>query len=415
MRKGEAWLNTFSPTLTYLLRCNSDVTSLSSGTAIKSVIAYVTDYITKSPLKTHVIFDAVKTIFARNMEEPLKDDEKQKKGRSVITKIVNALTAKSEIGSPMASMYLLNHPDHYTSHVFQRFYWKPYVNEVRFVGISPVLDYVYRPRKYENICLYDWIRTFNKSKFNNIKKSNTQYAEKKEWAVEYIIQHNEQGSDSSSSLLPSSNIHQSNDNQSSKKININKIQTYEHQLTNSDYYRYDDFLPDHPQYNTHKVHIVPESKAKVPDFIGTPLPRCDRGNREEYCMTMLTFFCPWRKGRDLKSSEETWNKKFENYEFSSQHCDVMKYFNLRYECNDARDDFASQRRSQYYNENGWPTKLDTQTTEWLDKHDNSEGYTEFSNFNTENDEGGNYSISALSNLKRMIETEELIQYNGLLN
>ncbi|RPD67664.1 hypothetical protein L226DRAFT_474572, partial [Lentinus tigrinus ALCF2SS1-7] len=55
MKKGEAWLNTFTPAVSYLLRCNHDVTSLMSGTAIKSVIAYVADYITKTPLKTHVM------------------------------------------------------------------------------------------------------------------------------------------------------------------------------------------------------------------------------------------------------------------------------------------------------------------------------------------------------------------------
>ena len=59
MKKGEAWLNTFTPAVSYLLRCNHDVTSLLSGTAIKSVIAYVADYITKTPLKTHVMFQAV--------------------------------------------------------------------------------------------------------------------------------------------------------------------------------------------------------------------------------------------------------------------------------------------------------------------------------------------------------------------
>ncbi|KAI0310042.1 hypothetical protein OF83DRAFT_1166726 [Amylostereum chailletii] len=50
LKKGEKWLNTFSPVLTYVSRCNTDITSLLSGTAIKSIIAYVTDYITKTPL-----------------------------------------------------------------------------------------------------------------------------------------------------------------------------------------------------------------------------------------------------------------------------------------------------------------------------------------------------------------------------
>ena len=38
MKKTEPWINTFTHAVTYLLRCNTDVTSLASGTAIKGVI-----------------------------------------------------------------------------------------------------------------------------------------------------------------------------------------------------------------------------------------------------------------------------------------------------------------------------------------------------------------------------------------
>ncbi|KAF8590728.1 hypothetical protein K439DRAFT_1644584 [Ramaria rubella] len=68
LKKGEAWINTFTPIVTYLLRCNSDVTSLLSGTAIKAVIAYVTDYVSKSPLKTYGIFESIRDVFDRNTE-----------------------------------------------------------------------------------------------------------------------------------------------------------------------------------------------------------------------------------------------------------------------------------------------------------------------------------------------------------
>ncbi|THU81046.1 hypothetical protein K435DRAFT_694354, partial [Dendrothele bispora CBS 962.96] len=44
LKKSEPWINTYNPVMTYLLRCNSDVTSLLSGTAIKAVVAYVSDY-----------------------------------------------------------------------------------------------------------------------------------------------------------------------------------------------------------------------------------------------------------------------------------------------------------------------------------------------------------------------------------
>ena len=111
-------LNTFSSILIFLMKCNSDVTSLLSGTAIKSVIVYMTDYITKTPLKTHTMFKAVKTIFRRESELLAEDETKRVKARKVLTKVVNSLTSQSEIGGPIAYIYLLNHPDHYTSHSF---------------------------------------------------------------------------------------------------------------------------------------------------------------------------------------------------------------------------------------------------------------------------------------------------------
>src|SRR5258705_12989813 len=40
VKKGEKWLNTLTPVVTYLLRCNPDVTTLLSGTAIKASFPY---------------------------------------------------------------------------------------------------------------------------------------------------------------------------------------------------------------------------------------------------------------------------------------------------------------------------------------------------------------------------------------
>ncbi|EMD30857.1 hypothetical protein CERSUDRAFT_35342, partial [Gelatoporia subvermispora B] len=62
LRKREAWINTFSNVLSYLLRCNTDVTSLLSGSAARAVIMYISDYVTKSSLKTYSIFESVRLI-----------------------------------------------------------------------------------------------------------------------------------------------------------------------------------------------------------------------------------------------------------------------------------------------------------------------------------------------------------------
>jgi hypothetical protein len=51
IKKDEA---TLTPVITYLLRCNTGVTILMSGTAIKAIVAYISDYITKPGLRTSV-------------------------------------------------------------------------------------------------------------------------------------------------------------------------------------------------------------------------------------------------------------------------------------------------------------------------------------------------------------------------
>ena len=107
--------------------------------------------------------------------------QKQKeKARSIITKVVNALTHKMVIGSPMVSLYLLGNLDPYTNQDFVVFYWKGYVAEVlkawrhpgdtesdklivlknvdgEYIGLSTVDDYKYRPHKLHDMSLYEWI------------------------------------------------------------------------------------------------------------------------------------------------------------------------------------------------------------------------------------------------------------------
>ncbi|EIN09614.1 hypothetical protein PUNSTDRAFT_66678, partial [Punctularia strigosozonata HHB-11173 SS5] len=68
LKHKEEWLNTYNVILTYLMRCNTDVLSMQSGTQLRAIIAYVTDYITKSSLKTHALFDSIKMILEKSAE-----------------------------------------------------------------------------------------------------------------------------------------------------------------------------------------------------------------------------------------------------------------------------------------------------------------------------------------------------------
>jgi hypothetical protein len=346
VKKGEAWMNTFTPLLTYLLRSNSDVTSLLSGTAIKAVVAYVSDYITKQSLKTYTIFDTIRDVFEKNSEMIGGDVKRNETARKLFTKVVNSLTAKMEIGAPMASLFLLGNPDHYTDHKFKTFYWKSYVRQVmkyfphetesdgnttstlsetsiaekvvvnkvngEYVGLSSVLDYMYRPVIYGRVNLYDWIRLSEKSTIASHK--NKKKPKKEADAIQDQSENEEYPNKECSEDDMEQNVHL--------------------------------FLPDHPQAETHQVRMKPDDLYIVPDFVGGALPRSDHDDREYYCATMLTFFQPWRDGKDLKSGPVSWDKTFVNHKFTPRQIQIMNYFNVRYECLDARDDYSTQRQKE---------------------------------------------------------------------
>jgi len=407
MKHKEPQLNTFTYLLTYLLRCNSDVTSLLSGTAIKAVISYVTDYITKSPLKTHAIFDTVRSVFDKKSELLNGSSSQKEKARKILTHTVNALTAKMELGGPMCCAYLLGNGDHYTSHKFKTFFWRPFVTEAmkpwkveestnsmstsdcdeklilaksrgQFIGLSIVSDYIYRPKIFENVSLYDWVRLSRKkrisaSKTKNLKAELSTVTDNipeidNESLSDFIIEdsedelnllNNNEGDEANDFHFQDSEeaifANESNTDSESDEMDIiaDVMDTYAN-VQNGKRKRetgLDDtdiidklFLIDHPQWETHEVTMAKEQYALVPNFVGGNLPRKDQGNREFYCATMLSLFKPWRSGYDLRSDDISWDEAFLAYTFNQREKELITFFNLKYECNDARDDFSAQRK-----------------------------------------------------------------------
>ena len=59
---------------------------------------------------------------------------------------------------------------------------------------------------------------------------------------------------------------------------------------------------------------------------------------------LLSLFKPWRYGRDLKGDDESWDEAFNQFTFDFHQQELMKFFNLRYECLDVQDDFHAELR-----------------------------------------------------------------------
>ncbi|KAI0069439.1 hypothetical protein K474DRAFT_1754661, partial [Panus rudis PR-1116 ss-1] len=336
--------------------------------------------------------------------------------RSVITKVVNALTAMSEIGAPMACMYLLKHFDYYTSHNFRFFYWKGYVREVkkswgmiedtdfdrpksekvvvgkskgRFIGISKSLDYIHRPHKFEDVSLYDWIRRSEKRKISKKKAAKSD-----EYDVQEIVGHQWFGRQV----------------QSWKELSKEKTELGKTKQSGKSNDIWERFADEHPQKDTHEVRLRPEQKSFVPNFVGGSLPRPDAGVREEYCVTMLTLFKPWRTGRELKTQAQSWDEAFTKTLFSSRQKELMKFFNIRYECNDARDDFAAQRKAGA--DGILPHHMENNDFDYADMDNTWVEAAEAVNFDEEH-----YNVPSRAFLRlisEMTKAEKMLQLSGAL-
>ncbi|KAA1478882.1 hypothetical protein DENSPDRAFT_788514 [Dentipellis sp. KUC8613] len=290
------------------------------------------------------MFEIIKGVFNRNSEFLEGDDTMIEKARKLMVQIVNALTVKQEIGGPLASLYLLGNPDHYTNFSFKAFFWNSYVNEVKrnMVAISPILDYTLRPKQYEDMPLYDWIRMAEKYKIPKKRASKGRKkmkAEDLDFGPEASFTDNNKENDKM--------VIDSNEDEDVNMLDLTQktLDEDNEDLPNSKIMQkkeHPQFLPDHPHHDTHSVRIHSESNAKVPSFIGT-LPRPDQGNYDDYCVTMLTLFKPWRSGHELKSEDENWEESFKDHSFTQSQKEIMKFMNIRHECYDARDDFRAQR------------------------------------------------------------------------
>jgi hypothetical protein len=385
MKKNESWLNTFTYVVTYLFRCNTDITSLRSGTAIKGVLFYVSNYVTKPALKTHVIFETVRSMFLKNSDIIASSDSRKNKARQLMTKIVNSLSAKLEIGSPMASMYLLGNPDHYTNFNFVPVYWQSFVREARSSW------------EQTNTQIQNMVNVHSENAKSNGDRSdsdalNCNFMTQKlgTTAPEQEIE----GSDYPEKLMifkrngqviGFSPVHDyiyrpakcqsmclydwfstcQREKIPARKAKKSSTESTEETVTNVDEEHgsgsVDEsangdtnvetepvkskllpFLSEHPLAGTHGVRCL--KKARIPNFVGNTLPRHDQGDREYYCSTMLTLFKPWRSGLDLRHQSNSWDEAFLSHKFSTRQLEVMKNMNIRYECLDAQDDFHAQMK-----------------------------------------------------------------------
>ena len=367
-------VNNFNKTILECIRCNMDIKFIGSGPAAKAIIYYITNYITKSQLKTHVAFAALELSVKKLGEFDPTEDELTVRAKRLLQKCAYAMISHQELSAQQVASYLMDYEDHFTSHKYHNLYWtsfESFINkqdpspecyqqqnttllnddsnldndnidildqdlhttsditnldinesnetlaqdsfeEVRISApsanelvakSSQVMDYQLRPSIFNNICVWDFITSFDKKRLIRKEKNKN-------------MQMNTDDDDCS-------------DDDSTNNMNINR------------------FLEGHLEHNSH--HLVSrKSKKLVVVPIGPSLPRRDHSETyAKYCRLMLILFKPWRNAADLRNQGETWLAAFENFKHlcSSNIITLMNNMQLLHECKEnGHDHFERLKR-----------------------------------------------------------------------
>ncbi|KAJ6570659.1 hypothetical protein B0H10DRAFT_1629761, partial [Mycena sp. CBHHK59/15] len=125
LRCLDGLVNNFNATILEAMRCNMDITCkfIGSGASAKGILYYITDYITKSQLKTHVAFSmlelAVKKLGDIN---PFKT-YLTVRAKKMLQKCAYAMISQQELSEQQVASYLMDFEDHFTSHSYRNLYW----------------------------------------------------------------------------------------------------------------------------------------------------------------------------------------------------------------------------------------------------------------------------------------------------
>ena len=95
-----------------------DIKFIGSGASAKAILYYITDYITKLQLKTHVAYAALElAVFKLGNYDPT-DDDITFRAKRMLQRCTYAMISHQELSAPQVVSYLMNYDDHFTSHKF---------------------------------------------------------------------------------------------------------------------------------------------------------------------------------------------------------------------------------------------------------------------------------------------------------
>jgi len=391
LRCLQGLVNNFNVTILEAIRCNMDIKFIGSGESAKAILYYITDYITKTDLKTHVAFAALELAVKKLGEFDPNADEATVRAKRMLQKCAYAMVSHQELSAQQVAAYLVGGGDHYTSHRFRNLYWTSFEADVNNERPSPEC---YKTRNTEE----SQDTELPQPQHDDRDSSDGEEAE--DGDDDTVLEESDDETDvdegddihiafsrTGDVLERSSQV--TNYRFRAKELDhlsvweftstVDQVSKSQHQNGNRDNDSDDDdenddddnnesedfnedvsiaskqksvheLDPAHPEYlrkiqRTRKnpcIHFVP-----VP--IGPAIPRRDRPELyAKYARLMLILFKPWRREADLRAGASNWPEAFEEFlkSCTKETRKVMDNMQILHECKDSKDSHYRMRRNR---------------------------------------------------------------------
>jgi hypothetical protein len=398
LRCLDGLVNNFNTTIIEAIRCNMDIKFIGSGPSAKAVLYYITDYISKSQLKSHVAFAALELAVRKLDNQDDVEDDLTVRAKKLLQKCAYAMISHQELSAQQVCSYLMEYGDHYTSHEFKNLYWTAFEKFINDEDPSPEC---YNSSNSENHSVSDVNIMHEDDNMennadsisgesdlsNNIDENSiTNDVNNDEIAIKVnhlgeLIARTSQIVDYQQRSEVLNNLNLWNAIAQTEKIKKSKDRKSRDPEEDSEFYEHEayadteyqesavnasdrqsieellscssgirpklNFLANHPEHISHTLKIRTPVKRFVPVPIGPSIPRRDHEPvRERYCRLMLIFFKPWRHAGDLRNRNETWSNAFETFirMCPSKTTKIIENMQILHECKDSRDDHFVNRR-----------------------------------------------------------------------
>lgn len=101
-------VNNFNASMIELIHCNMDIQFLGSGPSTKAVIYYITDYITKAQLKTHVAYATLVLAVQKLEQIDNQDDHPTILAKKLLQKCTFSMVLQQELSGQQVALYISN-------------------------------------------------------------------------------------------------------------------------------------------------------------------------------------------------------------------------------------------------------------------------------------------------------------------